>query len=78
MRFLPTKIKLTAKLRNDPMTLPSSYLPSLSRTLLRTEVSFPTRLVRMDWSVLSMVSSIVVWYLCYKMEEGEEKGRQLG
>ena len=50
----------------DPMTLPSSYLPSLDNTLSKTEISLamsPTFIVA---NVLSIRSSIFVWYLCCK------------
>ena len=56
---------LTAKDKKDPMILPSSYLPSLERTLSRTDTSLLVRPTLMLLRVFSMRSSILVWYLCY-------------
>ncbi len=63
-QLLGDAVALTVNERMDPMTLPSSYLPSLDWTLSSTDTSLATRLARIEHSVFSIRSSIFVWYLC--------------
>ena len=56
---------LTRDERIEPKTVPSSYRPNFSSTLLRTDVNFATRPLFILTKVFSIKSSIFVWYLCW-------------
>lgn len=63
---------LTVKLRNDPIKLPSSYLPSFPSVASRTETSLLIRPVVMLNKALSIWSSIFAWYWCLTKEKIKE------
>ena len=65
-RGLTSWITLTIIPRKPPIIVPSSYLPSFSKTLFKTDKSFWTRPTFIFAKVFSIRSSIFVWYLCCK------------